>query len=81
MGNIIFVIFFNDSEFQKSIDSCLKYLFRKKYSKNNTGIFMFVGTTVLYEYMNSLKNDVCNLLVNTHVRIKYIVSFIIVLFI
>jgi hypothetical protein len=25
---------------------------------------------VLYEYMNSLRNDVCNLYVNTHVRIK-----------
>jgi hypothetical protein len=34
------------------------------------GIFMFVCTMVLYEYMNSLKNNVCNLFVNTHVRIK-----------
>ena len=25
---------------------------------------------VLYEYMNSLRNDVCDLFVNTHVRIK-----------
>ena len=31
---------------------------------------MFVCTTVLYENMNSLRNDVCNLLVNMHVRIK-----------
>ena len=29
---------------------------------------MFVRTSVLYEYMNSLRNYVCNLLVNTHVR-------------
>ena len=27
-------------------------------------------TTVLYEYINSLGNDVCNLFVNTHERIK-----------
>ena len=27
-------------------------------------------TTVLYEYMNSLGNDVCNLFVNTHERTK-----------
>jgi GH25 family lysozyme M1 (1,4-beta-N-acetylmuramidase) len=33
-------------------------------------IFMFVCTTVLYEYMNSVRNDVCNLFVNTHVLIK-----------
>jgi hypothetical protein len=31
---------------------------------------MFVCTTVLYEYMNSARNDVINLFVNTHVRIK-----------
>ena len=31
---------------------------------------MFVCTTVLYEYMNSLRKDVCNLFVNTHVRIQ-----------
>jgi hypothetical protein len=31
---------------------------------------MFVCITVLYEYMNSPRNDVCNFIVNTHVRIK-----------
>jgi hypothetical protein len=31
---------------------------------------MFVCTTDLYEYMNSLRKDVCNLFVNTHVRIQ-----------
>lgn len=33
-----------DVKFQKSksIDGCLKYLFRKNIGKNNTGIFMFV---------------------------------------
>jgi hypothetical protein len=31
---------------------------------------MFVCTTVLYAYMDSLGKDVCNLFVNTHVRIK-----------
>ena len=31
---------------------------------------MFVCSIVLYEYMNSLRNDVYNLFVNTHVRIK-----------
>ena len=31
---------------------------------------MFVCTTVLYEYMNSLRKDVCNLFVNTHARIQ-----------
>ena len=39
-------------------------------SKNNTGIFMFVCTMVLYEYMNSPRNDVFNLFVNVHVKIK-----------
>ena len=31
---------------------------------------MFVCTTVLYEYMNSLRNGVYDLFVNTHVWIK-----------
>ena len=31
---------------------------------------MFVCTTVLYEYMNLLRNDVYRLFVNTHLRIK-----------
>ena len=39
-------------------------------SRNNSRIFMFVCTTVLYEYMNLLRNEVYNLLVNTHVWIK-----------
>jgi hypothetical protein len=39
-------------------------------SKNNTGIFMFVCTMILYEYLNSPRNDVFNLFVNVHVRIK-----------
>ena len=30
----------------------------------------YICTTVLYEYMNSLRNDVYDLLVNKHVRIK-----------
>ena len=40
------------------------------YVKNNTDIFMFLCTTILYEYMTSLRNDVCNLFPNMHVRIK-----------
>jgi hypothetical protein len=43
--------------------------------KNNTGIFMFVCTTVLYENMISLRNDVCNLFVNMHVRIRIYCKF------
>jgi hypothetical protein len=43
--------------------------------KNNMGIFMFVCTTVLYENMISLSNDVCNLFVNTHVRIGIYCKF------
>ena len=31
---------------------------------------MFAYTKVLHEYMNSLRNDACNLFVNTHVGIK-----------
>ena len=54
----------------KSIDGCLKYLFGNTIGKNHTDIFMFVCTTDLYEYMNSLRKDVCNLFVNTHVRIQ-----------
>ena len=38
--------------------------------KNNMDIFMFACTMLLYEYMNSVRNDVCNLFVNTHVLIK-----------
>jgi hypothetical protein len=54
-----------------SIDGCFKYFSGKKnMSRNNTGMFMFVCTSVLYEYMNSLRNAVCNLFVNMHVRIK-----------
>jgi hypothetical protein len=46
------------------IDGFAKNLFRKKnIGKTNTGIFMFVCTTVLYEYMESLGNDVCTLFV------------------
>jgi hypothetical protein len=53
------------------IDGCLKNLSGTKYmSKNNTGIFMFVCTMILYEYLNSPRNDVFNLFVNVHVRIK-----------
>ena len=32
--------------------------------------FLFVCTTVLYEYMNLIRNDVFSLFVNTHVQIK-----------
>ena len=39
-------------------------------SRNNSRIFMFVCTTVKYESMNLLRNDVYNLFVNTHVQIK-----------
>ena len=31
---------------------------------------MFVCTTVLCEYMNLPRNDVCNFFVDTHVRLK-----------
>jgi hypothetical protein len=33
-------------------------------------MFMCVCSTVLYEYMNSLRNDVRNLFVNVHVQIE-----------
>ena len=40
-------------------------------SRKNTRIFMFDKCTmVLYEYMNSLRNDGYYLFVNTHVQIK-----------
>jgi hypothetical protein len=42
------------------VDS-LKYFFRKK---------LYACTTVLYIYMNLLRNDVYNLLINMHMRIK-----------
>jgi hypothetical protein len=35
-----------------------------------TPILCLLCTTVLYEYMNSLENDVCNLYINTHEWIK-----------
>jgi hypothetical protein len=63
----------------KSIDGCLiKVIFsgKKIMSRNNTRIFMFyICTTVLYEYMNSFRNDVYDLLVNKHVRIKIYQEF------
>ena len=31
---------------------------------------MFVWSTVLYEYMNLLRNNFCHVFINTHVRIK-----------
>ena len=31
-------------------------------------MFMFVCTTVLYEYMKSFRNDVSNLFDNTHMK-------------
>jgi len=36
---------------------------------------MFVCTTDLYELMNLLRNDVYNLFINTHVRIKIYCGF------
>jgi hypothetical protein len=40
-------------------------------TRNNAIILMFyICNTVLYEYMNSLRNDVCDLFVNMHERIK-----------
>jgi hypothetical protein len=39
-------------------------------SRNNSRMFIFVCTTVLYEYMNLLSNYVYNLFVNTHVQIQ-----------
>jgi hypothetical protein len=56
---------------RQSIDSFLKYVFRKNYmSRNMSRIFMFLCTTVQYEYMNLLRNDVSNLFVKKQVRIK-----------
>jgi len=48
-----------------SIFSAKKYM-----TRDNTNIFMFIGTTVLYECMNSPRNYVNMLFGNTHVRIK-----------
>jgi hypothetical protein len=38
--------------------------------RNKTSISIFVCTTVLYEYMNSPKNEINNSFNNTHVQIK-----------
>jgi hypothetical protein len=56
----------------QSIDGCLSSIFLRKkiYVKKQYSIFMFVCIMVLYEYMNSPRNDVFNLFVNVHVRIK-----------
>jgi hypothetical protein len=48
------------------------------YSGKTIDIFMFLYTTDLYEYMNSLRNDVCSSI--RMYEFKYIVSFIIALF-
>ena len=54
---------------------------KKNYmSQNKSSIFMFVYTIVLYEYMNTLRNDVYNLFVCMF-KLKFIWSFIAVLFI
>jgi hypothetical protein len=57
---------------RKSINGCLKYFFPEKnyMSRNNSRISMCVCSTVLYKRMNSLRNDVYNLFVNTHVWTK-----------
>jgi hypothetical protein len=47
---------------------------KKLYVKKKYEYFMFVCTTVLYEYMNSHGNYVNNLFDNTHVQLKYIGS-------
>ena len=39
-------------------------------ARNDSRIVMFVCTTALYEYTNLLRNEVYNLLVNTHAWIK-----------
>ena len=44
-------------------------------SRNNLIIFMFVFTMVLYEYTNLPRNDINNLFVNMHVRIKIYQEF------
>ena len=49
--------------------------------KNNTSVFMFVCTMILYEYMKSLRNGVNNLFDNMQMKLKYIGSFTMVLFI
>ena len=49
------------------------------YSGKTIDIFMFLYTTVLYEYMNLLRNDVCSSI--RMCEFKYIVCFMIALFI
>jgi len=53
----------------------------KLHVKNIISIFMFVCTTVPHENMNSLWNDVNNLLTICKCDLKYIESFIKVLFV
>jgi hypothetical protein len=38
--------------------------------KKNSNTLMFACSTVLYEYMESLMNDILNLSDNTHVQIE-----------
>jgi hypothetical protein len=38
--------------------------------KTIQAFYCWLCTTVMYEYVNSQGNDVCNLFVNTHERIK-----------
>jgi len=45
------------------------------YLKKQYEYLMFVCTTVLYEYMEALKNGVNNLFENTHVRMKIYQEF------
>ena len=50
-------------------------------SRNHSRIFIFVCTTVLYEFMNLLRNDIYNLISIRICELKYMGSFITVLFI
>jgi hypothetical protein len=42
---------------------------------DNPTTYLIEPPEPLYEYMNSLRNDVCNLFVNMHVRIKIYCEF------
>ena len=59
-----------DANYKVNVDRWLSLVFLPEKKISKTSIFMFVCTTVLYEYMTSFRNDVNNLFDITHVRIK-----------
>ena len=59
-----------DDNVQVSVEDGYLVFFSAKNKRNQTHIFRFVCTTVLYKFLKSPRNDVHNLSSNIHVQRK-----------